>query len=426
MKVHINILGLISMIFAILSISLLGYSCISNTNHNTDSLHVNTSIIVNDTIISQNNTFQNLVTSYSEKLASLDSIDLIILKLIENSTEVEEKINSFKTQIISKKLKINSLNQVKSCDTSLISSDSCNILGNKLADNIKNLIKDTTIYHSNIDKYADTLKMIKETLSNEITKRNKYEKLPIKELKDLQNYALGLKGEIEVLFRDVKYNIFVADMDSTDISFHLINPQTQKNYFSINALLQSQSLKDKKTLMVTNAGMYMPDFQPEGLFIENYKLITPIDTTSPKIVANFYLMPNGVFLIDSLGVPSILETNAYVKKYGLLNTSNLKYATQSGPMLVINDSIHPKFIRGSKNFKIRSGVGIINGNKIIFVITLDEVNFYDFATFFNKIFLCKDALFLDGAISRMYLPVVNPNEKGGKFGPLISATKKNE
>ena len=171
MKVHINILGLISMIFAILSISLLGYSCISNTNHNTDSLHVNTSIIVNDTIISQNNTFQNLVTSYSEKLASLDSIDLIILKLIENSTEVEEKINSFKTQIISKKLKINSLNQVKSCDTSLISSDSCNILGNKLADNIKNLIKDTTIYHSNIDKYADTLKMIKETLSNEITKR---------------------------------------------------------------------------------------------------------------------------------------------------------------------------------------------------------------------------------------------------------------
>ena len=176
--------------------------------------------------------------------------------------------------------------------------------------------------------------------------------------------------------------------------------------------------------MVTNAGMYMPDFQPEGLFIENYKLITPIDTTSPKIVANFYLMPNGVFLIDSLGVPSILETNAYVKKYGLLNTSNLKYATQSGPMLVINDSIHPKFIRGSKNFKIRSGVGIINGNKIIFVITLDEVNFYDFATFFNKIFLCKDALFLDGAISRMYLPVVNPNEKGGKFGPLISATKK--
>ena len=227
-----------------------------------------------------------------------------------------------------------------------------------------------------------------------------------------------------MLFRDVKYNIFIADIDSTDISFHLINPQTKKNYFSINALLQSQSLKGKKTLMVTNAGMYMPDFQPEGLFIENYKLITPIDTASPNIVANFYLMPNGVFLIDSTGMPSILETKDYVKKYGFQNAAKLKYATQSGPMLVINDSIHPKFIKGSKNFKIRSGVGIINDKKIIFIITQDEVNFYDFATFFNKVFLCKNALFLDGAISKMYLPTINPGEKGGKFGPLISATKK--
>ena len=292
------------------------------------------------------------------------------------------------------------------------------------ADTINNLIADTIIFDGNINLLKDSLKTIINKLIHEKKQRNSSEKEPSKELKELQNYALGLKGEVDVLFRGVRFNLFIADLDSNDISLHLMDPLTKKNYFSINALLQSQILKDKETLMITNAGMYMPNFQPEGLYIENYKLITPIDTASPNIVANFYLMPNGVFLIDSLGFPSILETKSYVKKFGLSNSAQIKYATQSGPLLVINDSIHPKFIRGSQNLKIRSGVGIINDKKIIFIITLDEVNFYDFATFFNKVFLCKDALFLDGAISKMYLPTINPNEKGGKFGALISTTKK--
>ena len=102
----------------------------------------------------------------------------------------------------------------------------------------------------------------------------------------------------------------------------------------------------------------------------------------------------------------------------------VKLATQSGPMLLINGATHPKFTQGSTNEKIRSGVGKINDKKVIFAITIDESNFYEFAIFFKEIFGCKDALFLDGAISQMYLKDVSPHLTGGNFGAMISVSKK--
>jgi tellurium resistance protein TerD len=62
--------------------------------------------------------------------------------------------------------------------------------------------------------------------------------------------------------------------------------------------------------------------------------------------------------------------------------------------------------------------------KIVFAVTQDGSNFYDFGLFFKDIFKCKNALFLDGAISLMYLKNKKMPTKGGNFGPIISVSKK--
>ncbi|MFW2061635.1 phosphodiester glycosidase family protein, partial [Acinetobacter baumannii] len=78
------------------------------------------------------------------------------------------------------------------------------------------------------------------------------------------------------------------------------------------------------------------------------------------------------------------------------------YATQSGPMLVINGRINPLFIATSDSKKIRNGVGIKN-NKLYFVISKYRVNFYSFSQFFQKFLEVEQSLYLEGYISSLYL-----------------------
>jgi uncharacterized protein YigE (DUF2233 family) len=172
--------------------------------------------------------------------------------------------------------------------------------------------------------------------------------------------------------------------------------------------------------------MYTPSFKAQGLLIENSKQIKSIDTLKPANNLNFYLQPNGIFFIDSSGY-NVSTTD----DYKILHSSSQKiprFATQSGPMLIANGIKNSKFQKGSNNFYIRSGVGLISKQKIVFIISDNPVNFYDFSSVFEQIFGCKNALYLDGAISEMY---INPKYSGFEdtkinyrpFGPVISISK---
>ncbi|MCE3260121.1 MAG: hypothetical protein K0S12_1762, partial [Bacteroidetes bacterium] len=103
-------------------------------------------------------------------------------------------------------------------------------------------------------------------------------------------------------------------------------------------------------------------------------------------------------------------------------SSAVDYATQSGPMLVINGKLHPDFREGSKNLNIRNGVGILPDGKILFAISKVPVNFFDFAMYFKKKG-CKNALYLDGFVSRAYLPEKDWQQTDGDFGVIIAVTK---
>jgi len=162
--------------------------------------------------------------------------------------------------------------------------------------------------------------------------------------------------------------------------------------------------------------MYLANHAPQGLYIENGEKLCPLDTTK-KSKTNFYMKPNGVFFITEDNTAHVVKTEKYPKKEAV------KLATQSGPLLVINNKIHPTFREGSKNKHIRSGVGIVNDQELIFAISNEVVNFYDFALFYKEILDCQNALYLDGAISRMYIQEKNRLDIGGGFGCMIAITK---
>ena len=179
---------------------------------------------------------------------------------------------------------------------------------------------------------------------------------------------------------------------------------------SIQNLKQYAEAQKKDLKFAMNGGMYLRDNSPQGLFIQEGKTIKALDTLSGS--GNFYLKPNGVFYITNNDSAVVCQSTDFAEN------ANTKFATQSGPMLLIDGQIHPAFKKGSANLNIRNGVGILPDNRIIFAMSKQEVNFYDFAEFF-KALGCKNALYLDGFVSRTYLPEKNWEQLDGNFGVII-------
>ena len=131
---------------------------------------------------------------------------------------------------------------------------------------------------------------------------------------------------------------------------------------------------------------------------------------------NFYKKPNGVFFLDDAGA-GILPTEAFLKR-----REKVRYATQSGPMLVIRNMLHPAFIPGSTDRKRRSGVGVCEGDTVRFAISEGLVNFHDFARFFRDELKCPNALFLDGGRGAgIYVPAMDREDLSGHggYGPIV-------
>lgn len=362
-------------------------------------------------------TFNLLLNKYNLFLEKIDSCERVILN-------ANEKITSYKTSIendnkISKKCYKDWLEERKKWDNDTTLKNNYFLL-----EKAANLYKKWDSVKSDSNNKIILIK--KEEKSNKTSAeiKEKNQKLLIEINNEIKKYAGKINGGKKITFKGKQYYVFVTDLNNFDVQMHLKKPDG-KNYFDFKSILESSDYKENKPLMITNAGMYTPTFKPQGLYVENFKKINSLDTTSQKKENkdNFYLKPNGVFYIDSFGKANIVKTDKYfeIQKDGKIK---VKFATQSGPMLLINNSIHQSFVSNSINLKIRNGVGVINEKKIVFAISIDDVCFYEFAMLFKNIFGCENALFLDGAISKMYLNDLNPDEVGGKFGPMIIVTNK--
>ena len=160
-----------------------------------------------------------------------------------------------------------------------------------------------------------------------------------------------------------------------------------------------------------NAGMFDEHASPVGLFVQGGKEQVPLNLSDGT--GNFCMKPNGVFLINRKHEAMVVESSAYA---ALLTP--VVWATQSGPLLVHGGDIHPDFIEGSVNKKLRSGVGVRKDGTIVFAISCGLVNFYDFAHFFLHSMDCPNALYLDGVISVFYVPSMK-DDGLHTFGPMF-------
>jgi len=162
-----------------------------------------------------------------------------------------------------------------------------------------------------------------------------------------------------------------------------------------------------------NAGMYRPDLSPAGLYVEDGETLRSANTADGP--GNFHMKPNGVFFVagDEAGV---MTTERY-----LAERPAADHATQSGPMLVIDGRIHPRFLPDSTSRKHRNGVGVRDPHTVVFAITEQPVTFHQFARLFRDHLGCDDALFLDGSISSLYAPALGRADGLRPMGPIIGA-----
>jgi uncharacterized protein YigE (DUF2233 family) len=182
---------------------------------------------------------------------------------------------------------------------------------------------------------------------------------------------------------------------------------------SISNLRTWLGSQHRELLFAMNGGMYMQNNAPLGLFVQNGKMLARLNKRIGK--GNFYLQPNGVFYVSTDRKVGICKTRDYSK------LRDIRFATQSGPLLLVDGKINPLFEANSQKLNIRNGVGILPNNKVVFVLSKVDVNFYEFANYF-KALGCTNALFLDGCISQIYLPKEHWIHTDGDFGVIIGVT----
>jgi uncharacterized protein YigE (DUF2233 family) len=166
-------------------------------------------------------------------------------------------------------------------------------------------------------------------------------------------------------------------------------------YSSIHALREALQAEGRDLIFAINGGIYSEQFTPLGLYIEGGKRYYQL--TRGDGGGNFFLLPNGVFYVTEQGA-RVVETGDYHPREQVIN------AIQSGPILVTNGLIHPRFIKGYDSKYVRNGVGVDREGRVVFAISDEPVNFYDFGTLFRDKLHCHNALYLDGHISEMYAP----------------------
>ena len=115
---------------------------------------------------------------------------------------------------------------------------------------------------------------------------------------------------------------------------------------------------------------------------------------------NFYSRPNGVFYVSDDGA-GVIESEKFDSHGG---RAGVREATQSGPLLVIGGEVNPSLKPDSRSLYVRNGIGVKSPDEVYIVISEGEVNLHDFASVFKERLQCRDALYLDGCVSQMYLP----------------------
>ena len=215
----------------------------------------------------------------------------------------------------------------------------------------------------------------------------------------------------ETVFEGTRYAVCEARAGE-DLRLYLDDPAGNRigTFERLGAMLEGRG---RRLVFAMNAGMYHPDRRPVGLYVEEGREMSRLVTAAGP--GNFGLVPNGVFCVREQGF-AVIETRAFAAA-----RPACRFASQSGPMLVIDGALHPRFLAGSGSRYVRNGVGVsADGGRAYFVISGGAVNFHSFARFFRDGLGLRDALYFDGSISRLYAPGIGRNDFGFPMGPMVA------
>ncbi|MCA9495151.1 MAG: phosphodiester glycosidase family protein [Myxococcales bacterium] len=180
-------------------------------------------------------------------------------------------------------------------------------------------------------------------------------------------------------FLGASYDVVTVDLDAVSLTLEPVHSAAE--------------LPPDELLAATNAGIFHSPEVPVGWTVAAGEQIAPLERGSG--FGNFYLRPNGVFLIDDDGARVLATEHVDASRPVLL-------ATQSGPALVLEGRIHPAFRPASNSLKIRNAVGVLDARTVVLVKSREPVRLYDLASLFVDELHVDDALYLDGTISSLW------------------------
>ena len=217
----------------------------------------------------------------------------------------------------------------------------------------------------------------------------------------------------DVAWNDQSFTTCTVDLETEDLRLFLRdeNGNILGNFRNIEDTLGGASLP-----FAMNAGMYHDDRSPVGHFVQGGReIMRVIPNAGP---GNFGLLPNGVLCVNEDSA-QVYETLDFVAR-----APTCRDATQSGPMLVIDGALHPRFLKNGTSRYIRNGVGTsADGKTAVFVISNSVVSFYEFGSFFRDVLKTPNALYFDGKVSRLQATSLGRSDPGFRLGPMVGVVE---
>ena len=216
-------------------------------------------------------------------------------------------------------------------------------------------------------------------------------------------------------FENAAYTICKVDVAQEKLRLFLYD-ETGAPFGHFSKVDAQLGTEGKRLSFAMNAGMYHADRAPVGHYVEDGKeLMGVISRAGP---GNFGLLPNGVFCIRE-NRADVMETTRFLD-----TAPSCDFATQSGPMLVIDGQLHPRFLEASTSLYIRNGVGTApDGKTAWFAISERPVNFHTFGRLFRDHIGVDQALYFDGNISRLHAPDAGRSDAGFRLGPIVGTVE---
>jgi uncharacterized protein YigE (DUF2233 family) len=211
-------------------------------------------------------------------------------------------------------------------------------------------------------------------------------------------------------FEGSRFTVCRYDGSHDEIALVLNGPRGPLRSFA--ALEQQLGPRAQRLRFAMNAGMYDEGGNPIGLYVEDGRQGHAINRQRGP--GNFHMLPNGVFQVSEDGYVAVRKSDEYLPQFPP------RWATQSGPLLVIGGRLHPAIQDNGPSLHIRNGVGVDSETTAWFVISDDAVSFGRMARFFRDVLRCPNALYLDGSVSSLWDRPAGRRDTNTELGPLVA------